>query len=170
MEAPKQPIVETEIMRIARESRPWRLLVLRGVARFLDGIFLMVPMGLFVSGVLSMAPQGKQSSFTLWLGLACMLVIMLYHPVCEVRFGGSLAKQLLGLQVLTAEGEYISSMQAAKRWLTTLFGSLGQVGDIVAAVAIITNEYHQRVGDYWANTYVIEKSAREKLHEGALHL
>lgn len=161
----------TPVMQAAKAQHPWKILVMRGVARLLDGFFVGIPVLLLAGLLWSLGGPTPSPGYLIAIGTLVLVLLMAYHPVCEVRFGGSLAKHLLGLRVVNAQGGRITPKQAFLRWLTTLLGWLSQnIGDMVAAVAIVTNDYHQRVGDVFAHTYVLETKDLGATQEGALTL
>jgi len=156
METPQPPTTPTPVMQAARAQHAWKLLVLRGVARLLDGFFVGIPLIVLAGALFTAVGPMPPAGYVMFVAVLLLVLLMAYHPVCEVRFGGSFAKQLIGLRVVDAQGGRITPKQAFLRWLTTLAGWFGQIGELVAAVAIVTNEYHQRVGDVFAHTYVVE--------------
>jgi len=86
-------------------------------------------------------------------GLWVEVVWFIYFPLVESFTGQTLGKLLIGLRVVTENGNPISFWQSIKRRLLdmvdfTFFG-------IVALVTVSNTPRHQRVGDLWAKTLVI---------------
>lgn len=81
------------------------------------------------------------------------VVWITYFPIAESIRGQTLGKLILGLRVVTKNGNPISFGQAFKRHLVDIidFFFFG----IVAIITIKNTPDHQRVGDLWAKTIVI---------------
>jgi uncharacterized RDD family membrane protein YckC len=81
------------------------------------------------------------------------VVWIIYFPIVESFRGQTLGKLILGLRVVTKNGNPISFGQAFKRHLVDMidFFFFG----IVAIITIKNTPDHQRVGDLWAKTIVI---------------
>jgi uncharacterized RDD family membrane protein YckC len=77
----------------------------------------------------------------------------IYFPIIESIKGQTLGKMILGLRVVTKNGNSISFVQAFKRHTVDIldFFFFG----IVAIIAIKNTPNHQRLGDLWAKTIVI---------------
>ncbi len=84
-----------------------------------------------------------------------IIVWCVYFPVIESIQGQTLGKLLLGLRVVTKNGRRISLGQAFLRHLVDIpeFFFFG----LVAIITIKNTPNHQRLGDLWANTIVIDK-------------
>ena len=87
------------------------------------------------------------------IGLWIIIVWFIYFPIIESIKGQTLGKLILGLRVVTKNGNSISFWQAVKRHLVDMldFFFFG----IVAIIAIKNTPDHQRLGDLWAKTIVI---------------
>ena len=81
------------------------------------------------------------------------VVWIIYFPIIESIRGQTLGKLILGLRVVTKNGNPISFGQAFKRHLLDMidFFFFG----VVAFITIKNTPDHQRVGDLWAKTIVI---------------
>jgi uncharacterized RDD family membrane protein YckC len=78
----------------------------------------------------------------------------IYFPLVENAFGTTLGGLIFNLRVLTVDRREIGFMEAIKRHLCDLpdlffFG-------IPAIIAIKNTEKHQRLGDLWAETIVVD--------------
>lgn len=81
------------------------------------------------------------------------VVWIIYFPIIESISGQTLGKLLLGLRVVTKNGNPISFVQAFKRHLVDMidFFFFG----IVAIITIKNTPDHQRVGDLWARLLLL---------------
>ena len=81
------------------------------------------------------------------------VVWIIYFPIVESIRGRTFGKLIVGLRVVTKNGNAISVGQAFKRHLLDMidFFFFG----IVAFITIKNTPDHQRVGDLWAKTIVI---------------
>lgn len=77
----------------------------------------------------------------------------IYFPLVESIKGQTLGKMLLGLKVVTQNGNSISFLQAIKRHLLDLFDFT--FFGLIAFIAVKNTPLHQRLGDLWAKTIVI---------------
>ena len=81
------------------------------------------------------------------------IVWLIYFPIIESIRGQTLGKMILGLRVVTKNGNPISFGQALKRHLVDMFDFM--FFGIVAFITIKNTPDHQRLGDLWAKTIVI---------------
>jgi len=77
-----------------------------------------------------------------------------YFILIEFSFGATLGHKAMGLKIVSINSHSISLGQSIKRHLIdpidfSMFG-------IPAMIAIKNSDKHQRIGDMWANTIVIE--------------
>ena len=80
-------------------------------------------------------------------------------PLMISNFGGSLGKLIIGLRVVTINGNRPSFAQAFKRHCLDMFEILVSFG-VVAIVAAMNTEQYQRVGDLWAKTVVVARKSQ----------
>jgi len=78
----------------------------------------------------------------------------IYFVVVEAYFGGTLLHLAFNLKVLTLERKRIEFIQSLKRHLLDPFECL--IWGIPAAIAIKNSDKHQRIGDMWAKTIVVD--------------
>jgi uncharacterized RDD family membrane protein YckC len=78
----------------------------------------------------------------------------LYFVVIEAIYGATLGHQALDLKVVTDTRKEINGIQALKRHLIDPIDFL--LYGIPAIIAILNSDKHQRIGDMWAKTIVID--------------
>lgn len=88
------------------------------------------------------------------LTLPVFLVWFIYFVVIEAYAGATLAHQGYNLKVLTLKREDIDFTHALKRHLLDPIDIL--IYGIPALLAINNTDKHQRLGDLWANTLVVD--------------
>jgi uncharacterized RDD family membrane protein YckC len=88
------------------------------------------------------------------LGLPVIAVWFIYFVVIEACYGATLAHQGLYLKVLTIERREIEWTQALKRHLLDPIDIFFY--GIPAIIAIKNSDKHQRLGDMWAKTVVVD--------------
>ena len=133
----------------------------RGVALLIDWSLLAAV--LFGFGIVLSMTIGVASS-----GMATFLFLVAFHFLywfyggfCETWMNGqTLGKRVLGLRVLTVDGQPIDAMQAVMRNLLRsadilLFFQAGVVMPIVGMVVSGTNRRYQRLGDLVCGTIVV---------------
>jgi len=93
-----------------------------------------------------------------------VLVALSYFLVSEPLTGKTLGKKLTGLIVVDEEGGLPKVSQVLKRTVTRLF-EVNPVlfGGLPAAIAVLVTEDHQRLGDLWAETYVVRVDELERM-------
>jgi len=138
-----------------REFSGFDALILRIFARLLDMILIFVPAYLFIAGSGMQLLLGWPSWGVSVFSAALLSGIVLYHPVCELLWGGSMGKLFVGLRVVNEEGNRISIQQAFIRVFTSVVGALIPLGVLVGAGAILLTKEHQRIGDVMAKTFVL---------------
>ena len=87
---------------------------------------------------------------------------VIYFVFIEAHYGATLGHQGLYLEVFTVERKEISFRQALKRHLLDPIDFL--FFGIPAFIAIKNSNNHQRLGDMWANTIVIDKKDNEQTY------
>jgi hypothetical protein len=110
----------------------------RAIARVVDGVFVGAP---FLVPVLGLGFA---------LSVALVAVSLLYFFVCEALWGQTLGKRLLGLRVLTRDGEPASAKAVAMRTSTRIV----EDGPIGLAVFLASGKRRARLGDLLGDTIV----------------
>jgi uncharacterized RDD family membrane protein YckC len=95
-----------------------------------------------------------------FLAMPLLLYWFIYFVVVEAIYGATLGHQALGLKVIGVNGEKIGYNHALKRRLCDCV-ELPLLG-IPATIVIMSTEKHQRLGDLWANTVVIDLKDAER--------
>ena len=78
----------------------------------------------------------------------------IYFVVVEAYFGGTLLHLAFNLKVLTLDRRRIEFMQALKRHLVDPIDFF--IWGLPAAISIKNSDKHQRLGDMWAKTIVVD--------------
>ena len=99
-------------------------------------------------------------------GLLLLAIWVFYFPGCESLFGKTLGHWALKLKVVNIYGNSPSFIDTLKRRITDAI-ELSLLG-IPAFILISKTQSHQRLGDVWAETYVIKERNRHlsKSHRG----
>lgn len=98
--------------------------------------------------------QGKEYHLK---GIAATFPIifwLMYFVIVESVAGGTLGHKVMGLRVITISGNDISIAQSIKRHLLDPFDYYFL---IPALVTIKNTDKHQRLGDLWAKTIVVDE-------------
>jgi len=94
------------------------------------------------------------------LALPIPTVWFIYFVVIEAINGATLGHQGLDLKVLTVDRNEIEFTQALKRHLLDPIDIF--IYGIPAIIAIKNSDRHQRLGDMWAKTIVVDKKDKEQ--------
>lgn len=89
------------------------------------------------------------------------IVWFIYFVVIEACYSATLAHQGLYLKVLTVDRKEIEWTQALKRHLLDPIDILFY--GIPAIIAIKNSDKHQRLGDMWAKTIVVDTKDKEQI-------
>lgn len=104
--------------------------------------------------------QGGAKEVKGLLALPIPVSWFLYFVVVEAFYGATLAHQGMYLKVLTLERKEIAFMHALKRHLLDPIDIL--IYGIPAIIAIKNTDKHQRLGDLWAKTIVVDTKDTEQ--------
>lgn len=94
------------------------------------------------------------------MALPIPIAWIIYFVVIEACYGATLAHQGLYLKVLTVDRNEIKWTQALKRHLLDPIDILFY--GIPAIIAIKNSDKHQRLGDMWAKTIVVDTKDAEQ--------
>jgi uncharacterized RDD family membrane protein YckC len=87
-------------------------------------------------------------------GAISLLLWISYHLIGECYFGGTLGKQIMGIQVRSSTYVEVSPSQSLTRNIFRLLGWAG--GCVVGFLVAALTANHQRVGDRFGRTIVFE--------------
>ncbi|MES2620099.1 MAG: RDD family protein [Bacteroidota bacterium] len=94
------------------------------------------------------------------LALPIFIAWFIYFVVIEAFYGATLGHQGFNLKVLTLNRKNIEFTQALKRHLLDPIDIL--FSGIPAIIAIKNSDKHQRIGDMWAKTSVVDTTDPEQ--------
>lgn len=100
-----------------------------------------------------------------WLALPLLLSWFLYFPFIESLNGQTLGHKIVSLRVVRLNGKPITFMQSLKRRILDGFELMGTLG-LIAFITVKNSDKHQRVGDIWAKTIVIQEQSANCQHCG----
>ena len=96
--------------------------------------------------------------------LPIIIVWFLYIVVIEAIYGATLAHQAFNLKVLTSKGHEIDFGNVLKRRLLDPIDLIFLFG-LPAFIFVSTTERHQRLGDLWADTVIVDITDMEQYCE-----
>lgn len=94
------------------------------------------------------------------LALPIFIAWFIYFVVIEAFYGATLGHQIFNLKVLTLNSKDIEFTQALKRHLLDPIDILFY--GIPGIIAIKNSDKHQRIGDMWAKTFVVDMTDIEQ--------
>jgi uncharacterized RDD family membrane protein YckC len=93
--------------------------------------------------------------------LAVAAIWFVYYVAMETWVGGTVGKLLLGIRVVRADGSKPDLATSLKRTaLRVVDGFPYVLPYLVGAIAVWSSPTKQRLGDRWANTYVVRTGMR----------
>lgn len=128
-------------------------------ATILDYALYLVVFYIYVSLVGDFNDEGGQSVSGL-AGLPVIIIWFIYFVAIEALYGATLGHQSLSLKVFDTNRKSIRFTQALKRHLLDPIDIL--LYGIPAIIAIKNFDKHQRIGDMWAKTIVVDTTDPEQ--------
>ncbi|HSD14757.1 MAG TPA: RDD family protein [Flavobacterium sp.] len=103
--------------------------------------------------------EGNQAVSGL-LALPVPIIWFVYFVIVESSYGGTIGHQFFDLKVLTLNRRKIDFTDALKRHLLDPIDIFFY--GIPAIIAIKNSDKHQRLGDMWAKTFVVDTTDNEQ--------
>jgi uncharacterized RDD family membrane protein YckC len=130
----------------------------RFVAHIVDGVvgLVVIVAASFVGGIALGVIGGDVGSAVAVLVLVAGIAFALvgYYVVTQRRNGKTIGKALCGIRVITADGGVPSTGACVKRTLPLLI----EWTYVLAFIGMMSSDRRQRLGDRWADTYVVADS------------
>jgi uncharacterized RDD family membrane protein YckC len=137
----------------------------RILGRILDGIFLVIYIFIFVFVLIGASKLGGFIENNPWLIMAFAAPVFFYDLVLEAFFNGqSLGKKIMGIKVISLNGEQASLGQYLIRWLFRLVDFTFS-GSLCALIMVAATEKRQRLGDMIAGTTLVRVKPRTQMHQ-----
>ena len=125
----------------------------RYVAHFVDGTIFTV---LFLVAILLVGslPNSTAGDVLLWATLVLGFTVgqVAYYVLTQRRHGRTPGKRLAGIRVVDRHGNVPSTGALVKRTLPLLV----EYFYVIALISMLTSDFRQRLGDRWADTYVVD--------------
>jgi uncharacterized RDD family membrane protein YckC len=131
---------------------PWTV---RLGATWIDMIVVLVPWGIFVLMLIASIGETKASQV---IGYIYFLFLFAYFVLIEGIVGRTVGKMLAGAYVLRFDGERIGLGRSLVR---NLFKMPGLGMSPFTLYCIVSNKNHQRLGDGWAGTIVVQDTPKQ---------
>lgn len=131
----------------------------RIIATLLDYLLFFLVFYMYVSLFGEEVDESKWQ-VTGWMTLPLFMYWFLYFVVVEGVYGATFGHQSVGLKVLQLNRNKIGISHAFKRHLLDCIDIVFY--GIPALIAIKNSEKHQRLGDMWAQTIVVDTSDFEQ--------
>lgn len=90
------------------------------------------------------------------------LVWFLYFVVIEKYYAATLGHEIVGLKVVSIDGNKLDLIQVLKRRISDALEIFPCFG-LIAYILVKNTEKNQRLGDIWAKTLVVTKNEVEKM-------
>jgi uncharacterized RDD family membrane protein YckC len=129
---------------------------IRFVAKFVDGLILMVPFVIYgiSAGLFSGSLEEPSIAFQLVLQLAFYALGLAYNTFFLGRYGATPGKMACKIRVITAEGGRVSYARALGRALAEILsGMICYIGYIMAGF----DPQHRALHDHICNTRVVRE-------------
>jgi uncharacterized RDD family membrane protein YckC len=135
----------------------------RIVATLVDlGIFLAY---FFVAAMFISFVGDSLGTTSSWIFISFFLPIAFYSLLSEIFFNGqTVGKRVMGIKVISLNGNQPSFGQYLARWLFRLI-DLWSFSFVVGTITIAVTEKHQRVGDLVAGTTLVKLKPKTAIQE-----
>ena len=125
----------------------------RYVAHLVDGVIMSL--GLVVL-LLLLSVLGSSTAADVVLAVAIVAALTVgqvaYFVLTQQHGGQSPGKRLVGIQVVDSAGRVPDRAALVKRTVPLVF----EYFYVIALIGMLASPYRQRLGDRWADTYVVE--------------
>jgi uncharacterized RDD family membrane protein YckC len=125
----------------------------RIIASLLDYLLVTIPVIIYILYFGHFNKEGGKTVEGIMV-LPIPLFWFLYFVVVEAVWGSTFAHQAFNLKVVTVNRKEIEWEHALKRHLLDPIDIY--FAGVTAIIAILNSEKHQRLGDLWANTIVVD--------------
>lgn len=136
----------------------------RIVGRILDGLVL-VGYGLLLFAIIVFGNLENTLTDNWWIIFMLLLPVLFYDLVLELLLNGqSVGKKVMGIKVISLNGEQPSLGQYLLRWIFRII-DFSFSGSIVGLVMVAATEKKQRLGDLIAGTVLVKTKPRTRLSD-----
>ena len=141
----------------------------RIVGRILD-FLVLIAYGIILFAIIGFGNAGRFIEKNVWLMLLVLAFpVVFYDLICEMLLNGqSLGKKIMGIKVISLNGEQASFSQYLIRWLFRIV-DFSFSGSIVALVMVAASEKKQRLGDLVAGTVLVKTKPRIQIADTIFH-
>lgn len=135
----------------------------RIVATIID-LVIMAAYLFLITMVLS-SSAGTFDNGAAWLYIFLFLPVAFYSLLSEQFFNGqTVGKRVMGIKVISLNGNQASFGQYLTRWLFRLV-DMWLFGFVLATIMVAVTERHQRIGDLIAGTVLVKTKPRTALQQ-----
>lgn len=135
--------------------------------RIVATIVDLVIMGayLFLITMVLSSSAGAFDNGAAWLYVFLFLPVAFYSLLSEQFFNGqTVGKRVMGIKVISLNGNQASFGQYLTRWLFRLV-DMWLFGFVLATIMVAVTERHQRIGDLIAGTVLVKTKPRSALQQ-----
>lgn len=137
----------------------------RIVGRLLDIILIVIYALIIIFILIGSTNFGQFLDSNGWVIFLFILPVFFYDLVCEMFFNGqSLGKKIMGIRVISLNGEQASFGQYLIRWLFRLVDFTFTSG-LCALIMVAATERRQRLGDMIAGTTLVKTKPRTNINQ-----
>lgn len=137
----------------------------RIVGFILDRILIIIYVLILIFVVIGSTQLGNFIDSNKWLIFFFILPIFFYDLACEMFFNGqSLGKKIMGIRVISLNGEQASFGQYLIRWLFRMLDFTFTNG-LLALIMVAATEKRQRLGDKVAGTTLVKTKPRTNINQ-----
>lgn len=130
--------------------------------RFASGAIDYIIIFAFTFGYIMLFGEPNETGGKTVSGLPALVPVFFWFAwliLPEVIFGTTLGHSINGLKIISMEGEKPTFSQSLRRRLCDIIEITWCLG-LIAFVLIKNTQFHQRLGDIWGHTLVVDKNYR----------
>jgi uncharacterized RDD family membrane protein YckC len=135
------------------------ILLYRWLGAWIDFVVFWI---ILILAELALGSELYQRTVWLWV-----VVALAYFPITERLTGKTLGKKMASLIVVDEAGRLPTVSQVVKRTIARLLEVNPLGGGLIAAIVVLATKDHQRLGDLWADTFVVRVDALRESQRAA---
>jgi uncharacterized RDD family membrane protein YckC len=137
----------------------------RIIGRILDWLLVVVYAVLIIFVLIGASQLGSFFENNGWMIILFVAPPVFYDLVCEMLFNGqSLGKKVMGIKVISLNGEQPTFGQYLIRWLFRLV-DFSFTSSLCGLICVAATEKRQRLGDIVAGTTLVKTKPRANIHQ-----
>ena len=141
----------------------------RIIGRILD-FLVLIAYGVILFAIIGFGNLGRFTDQNIWLMVVFLGFPYAFYDLLSEMFlnGQSVGKKIMGIKVISLNGNQASFSQYLIRWLFRIV-DFSLTGSLVALITVAATEKKQRLGDIVAGTVLVKTQPRIQISDTTFH-